>query len=474
MKSLSVHTLPSLPGVQKFLSVEECRVLFDKIVSMTNGGGTTIAAVTSRWRGGVIWSRNRVDVAGDTSTAAIVITRSIRGAQGTATTSDLSQDGLALAIRDAELTARVEPESPPQPTGQFVDEPILHPNIWSEGTYRLTLSGRLSIARDMIDSATKAGLQSFGEFSTMAYGKAVFSTTGLSRYYPVTAVECSMTVRDGSTASGWAGCNHFDLARLSPKAIAMQAVQKCQMSASPRAIEPGRYTVILEPQATADLLEPLMQAAPDGVRGNLSRIENEVGLGPFAGRESGRSKIGERVMDPRLFIRSDPQDSDGPFVPFLEYDGVPFRPVDWIERGMLRDLAYDRQYALAKLNRDQALPNPQSFRFASMADVSTTNLAEMIARTKRGILVTRFSNIEVVDIMSLLCTGYTRDGLWLVEDGKISFAIKNFRFTESPLFAFNKVVDIGAPVRVFKPGFSYLAPALRIEDFSFSGLADAV
>jgi predicted Zn-dependent protease len=104
----------------------------------------------------------------------------------------------------------------------------------------------------------------------------------------------------------------------------------------------------------------------------------------------------------------------------------------------------------------------------------TTTIDEMIQTTKRGIMVTRLSNIRLVDPNSLLYTGYTRDGLWLVENGKISKPIKNFRFTESPMFVFNQVEQLGPPVRVFHPGAPVIVPPVKVRDFSFTALADAI
>jgi predicted Zn-dependent protease len=104
----------------------------------------------------------------------------------------------------------------------------------------------------------------------------------------------------------------------------------------------------------------------------------------------------------------------------------------------------------------------------------TTTIDEMIATTKRGLLVTRFSDLQAVDDASLLYSGYTRDGLWLIENGTISKSAKNFRFTESPLFVFNQVEQLGEPVRVFRPRAPAIVPPVKVRDFSFTSLADAV
>jgi predicted Zn-dependent protease len=319
----------------------------------------------------------------------------------------------------------------------------------------------------MIAPAEAGGMIAAGDLVGSAIGNAVINSAGLSRYYPVTEVECSMTVRDAKgTGSGWAGVSHYDYAKISPDAIAARAVEKCRRSVNPVAVEPGRYTAVLEPQALSDLFTPLIEREMD-------RMRAEHRQGPFQ-FGAGQSKIGQRVLDPRLTVYADPMDPDAGFLPFDPSTGVPYRPVTWIDHGILRELAYEKDYALHALQTDQALLNSKSYVLTPAPGVPTTTVDEMIAGTERGVLVTRFSNVRLVDEPSMLSTGYTRDGLWLIEKGTISKAIKNFRFVESPLIALNNLQMVGTPVRVYRPGFATKVPAVQVRDFSFVGLADAV
>jgi predicted Zn-dependent protease len=283
-----------------------------------------------------------------------------------------------------------------------------------------------------------------------------------------------MTVRDrrGNT-SGWAGVNHYDFAKIDPSALAERALSKARQAVNPQAVEPGRYTAILEPQATADLFSALVRTG-QFERGSLGRAEAEMGMTAFSGERMGWTKISEKVLDERLTMSADPMDPDGGFIPYDSYDGTPHRSVSWINRGILRELSYDQQYALSALGDDRALPDSGSFRLAAAPGVPTVEIGDMIAKTERGVLVTRLSGVTILDNKSVLCTGYTRDGLWLIERGKISKAIKNFRFTESPLFVLNQLLDVGSSVRVYQPGRAWVAPAVRVKDFSFTALADAV
>jgi predicted Zn-dependent protease len=282
------------------------------------------------------------------------------------------------------------------------------------------------------------------------------------RYYPYTLAQYSVTVRDPKgTGSGWAGVDWNDWTRIDAEKISAVALDKCLRSRNPVAIEPGRYTTILEPQAVCDLFSLVMKF--------MDRVGAETGHPPFNGPELGTTKLGQQVLDSRITVTADPMDPDLGFPPFA-LDGGVYHPVHWFDNGVLTNLAYGRYYGVTRLGLNAGLPSSGAFRMQS----GDTSIDEMIQTTKRGILVTRFSNIQLVDRNSLLYTGYTRDGLWLVENGKISKPVKNFRFTESPLFAFNQVEQLGPPVRVFHPSAPVVVPPVKVRDFSFTALADAI
>jgi predicted Zn-dependent protease len=185
-----------------------------------------------------------------------------------------------------------------------------------------------------------------------------------------------------------------------------------------------------------------------------------------------RSKLGLKVVDERITISHDPAD---PELGILPEPGMP--PVTWIDHGVLTNLAYDREYALSYLNRNDPVRGLTGYRMSG----GDTSVDDMIRTTKRGLLVTRFSNVGVLDRASLLSTGLTRDGLWLIENGQITKAVKNFRFTESPLFVLNSLEQLGPPERVFRrtsnPGGMLtpaIVPPLKARDFSFTSTIDAI
>ncbi len=471
---------------ERFLTADGCRELLERIVRLSSGGGDVSIYVRSRWSGNVRWARNQIISAGDITDHRITVTRLHDGASGWMRINRLDDASLRAAL--AEIERRMRFDSPSEaPVPLRTAEVYLETQLWSDATYGLDATARAELQRQLVEPALAEQLLSAGYLEVSAAGNGVVNSAGLFAYAPETRAEYSVTVRNATgTGSGWAGVDNLDWRRIDAARISRIALDKCKRSADPVAIEPGRYTVILEPQAVSDLLVPLVAS--------LNRRQAEMGIGPWADRPrrpiganlvigdagflegltgpgdggSGNSKIGQQVLDPRITLSADPTDPEAPFVPFAP-DGSPHRPVKWIERGVLKELAYDRWYAVQALNKPDPLNNSLSFRMSGGA----TSIEEMIATTERGLLVTRFTNVRLVDYDSLLLTGTTADGLWLIERGEITHPVKNFRFRESPVFAFNNLESLGTPVRTLQR-MPAIAPAAKVRDFSMTSLADAV
>lgn len=465
----------------RFLSAEECRRLLSRILKSTRGGGDTGLHVLSEATGNVRWARNTIISAGDTTDHTLTITRTVRGAIGQASTNRTDDAALEDCVRRAEYMLRyMHPQSGYQSEARGAEQ-YAAPDLWSDATFQMDAAQRATLQRRLSAPAAAAGLLSAGYLETKAIGNGYCNSAGLFTYVPETRAEYSVTVRDAKgTGSGWAGRDHLDWRRLDVDALSALALDKCRRSLDPVAVEPGRYTVILEPQAVADLMRPLVNS--------VSRRPNaEGGIGPWAdnseesrrlnppshpdvmdGATSGNSKIGRTVLDPRVHVSADPNDPGMPFVPFAR-NGTRVLPVTWIEKGVLREIGYEIPYALRWLNRRDPLNNTRAFRMRG----GTTSVEEMIASTERGLLVTRLVNLRLIEIANLLYTGTTADGLWLVEKGRITGPVKNFRFRESPLYAFNNLEMLGPATRVFMD-HPTIAPAAKIRDFSMTSLADAV
>jgi len=471
----------------RILTEADCERILQRAHAMARGGGDTSVTITSWWQGEIRWGRNRVTSSTDRQNHVVMVSRMMpNGVRGTAQTNQLDDESLEGAVRAAErisgfgsVVGRGVGYYPPLPSYERPTSAI-----WSDATYGLTDEARGEVARALIAPAEDKGMLSAGYLEVRAAARAVLSTAfpelrngkhafWEQPYIRWTQAQCSTTVRNpAGTASGWAGGSSYDWGRLDAPAFAERALQKCLAAQNPVSLEPGRYTVILEPQAVCDLLELLtrtfMREHPENGNPGPWRLVYDDALGLW------RSKLGLKVADERVTISHDFTDPDLGIVASTVEEP---RSVTWIERGILKSLGH-----LLKTDI-QSLDGWHSRRYAVGYRMSggDTSLEEMIQTTRRGLLVTRLSNLRGLDVESLLATGLTRDGLWLIEDGKITKAVNNFRFTESPLFVLNNIEQLGEPVRVFRPTRGEgeqltpaVVPPIKVRDFSFTSLVGAV
>jgi len=277
--------------------------------------------------------------------------------------------------------------------------------------------------------------------------------------------DCGFTVTvrsDDGTGSGWASSYANDVARMDTNRASGLALGKALDSRDAKALEPGKYTVILEPSAAVQLVSNMMQAFD-------ARLADEGRS--FLSKEGGGTRRGEKLFDERVRIYSDPLDPDVP-VATWEQDGRPRARTPWVEKGVVENLYYSRYWA--QKQEVAAVPAPGNLVMAGGAE----STAELIAGTARGILVTRLWYIRTVDPQSQLYTGLTRDGTFYIEDGKIRHPVRNFRFNESPVIMLNNLESLGRPERVVASsgldGMPVMMPAMKIREFTFTSLSDAV
>ncbi len=437
----------------------------------------TDVAIDGWWNTELQWARNRVSLSCDRRDVVVTVGRTSAGRRGEVKTNQLDDVSLEAAVRAAEREAKTFPTHKVE---QFpLDVPILPSptvKIWSDATATVTNEQRANIAKQLTTVSEDHGFLSAGYLEMRIGETASFDSRSQRpddmRYQAHTQAQCSATVRHPKgVGSGWAGLSSYDWSSIDGMALVQRAVDKCQASLNPVGIEPGRYTTILEPQAASvmcDVVAYSMQSRQ--MNEGPSRtwfLESDRAL------NISKSKLGLKVVDERISFTHNPEHPELGVIP---EPGL--APIEWIKNGVLNTLSYDRNYALRYLVEN----NGQLFRESYMVNGENTSMDEMIATTKRGLIVTRFWGLNILDDVSLLCTGVTRDGLWLVENGKITKAVKNFRFTESPLFMLNQVVQIGPAVRVFRPVpdpyrarlTPAIVPALKVNDFSFTSTIDAV
>ncbi|HLV27317.1 MAG TPA: TldD/PmbA family protein [Gemmatimonadales bacterium] len=442
------------------VSREQAQAIVEKAVALSSADEIQVT-LGSGYSGNVRFAANQVSTSGATTNANLAVQSSFGPKHAVVTTNDLSDESIARAVEQSERMARLAPDDPEAMPGLGAQE-YQRVNAYFDSTAQLTPADRARGALGALELSRSAGdLKAAGYLVTGMESQAVGNAKGLFAYHRSTSANYTVTVRtaDG-TGSGWAGGDDRDWSRLQPQVIAERATSKARTSREPQAIEPGRYTVILEPQAVGDLVQL--------IGGYADARSADEGRSPFV-KEGGGNQIGERIVDERVTLLSDPADPMLLSTPF-DFEGMPLGRQVWIRDGVLDQLVYSRFWA--DKQGKKATGNPTSLRMNG----GTASIDELVQGTERGVLVTRLWYLRPVDPRTLLYTGLTRDGTFLVENGRITRALRNFRFNESPLFMLNNLEEMGRVSRVAgtEGGGDVVMPALRVRDFTFTSLSDAV
>ena len=325
------------------------------------------------------------------------------------------------------------------------------------------------MVKQSLDICQKKGVVGSGYIPKTHQTTCTANSKGLFAYYQYAEAGFILTcrTRDGG-GSGWAGLTGVkDPSLIDASRLTEVASDKALKSQKPRAIEPGRYTTILEPRANARFLSLMTGLF------NARTAEGQVG-NYFSNKPAGNTKVGEKLFGDAFTLKSDIGNTTLRQTP-IGVDGLAARPITWIEKGVLKTLAYDRAWA----KRQKKEPTPTTVNQSLVMEGTDMTVEQMIKSTKRGLLVTFFWYIRPVDNPTLLNTGMTRDGLFLIENGEIAGPVQNFRWNMSPLVGYNNISAIGKPVPIHT-GESYdgpgtaLVPPVRIEDFFMTSVSPAV
>ena len=439
---------------------DRAQELIDKIVKMSKADGITVT-IDSGYQADLRFAANQMSTAGGVTRSQISIDSAFGRRHAAATTNDVSDDSLRRTVAQSETLAKLSPEDPETmpPLGPQTYVPV---NGFVDSTADITPEERARAALTALEPARKStDLKAAGFIIVNAGANAIGNRNGMFAYNRATTANYTLTVRtNDGTGSGWVGAEHPDWNKLNFGSLSSHAIEKARLSRNPVAIEPGRYTVILEPQAVGDLVQ-LMEFY-------LGARESDEGRSPFT-KQGGGNKVGDKIVDSRVTILSDPQDPDLLSQPY-DGEGLPLNRQVWVENGVLKQLYYTRFWAQKQGKQPTGFPS--SFKMQG----GTTSMDDMIKSTARGILVTRLWYLREVDPRTILYTGLTRDGTFLIENGKITKAVKNFRFNDSPLFLLNNLEAIGPAVRIggTEAGGAVVMPPIKGKDFNFTSLSDAV
>jgi len=379
------------------------------------------------------------------------------GRTARATTNKNDDESLRRVVAASAALARSQPRDPdllPMPGPQKYSKV----DRFSAATAAATPLDRARAVAEVCATAAKSGQTAAGIFATGATQTALTNSRGLFAAYEQTRAEFSVTILE-SDSSGWAKANAADIADIDPCALAARAAEKSAASRAPREIEPGRYTVVLEPAAVLDTVGHLFY--------------DFAGTAVLDKRSCLNERIGKQVMGANVTIWDDVYHAGQLGAPF-DGEGMPRQKVLLIDRGVPRNLVYARATA-KKLNAKPtghgvSLPNEWGEVPVNLVvEGGSASLDEMIRSTDRGILVTRLWYIREVDPYEKVLTGMTRDGTFLIEGGKVTGGLRNLRFNQSILEMLSNVEMLGPAARTSgEEIFEMVVPAMKVRDFRFS------
>ena len=444
----------------KKLNQEEAKRICDRVIGFSKADECSVW-IDSSHAGNVRFARNSISTAGLTDNMRLAVRVAFGKRSGTATINEFDDKSLEKVVRRAEELARLAPENP-----EFmpaVDKQVFKTTpTFVRATADIDPEYRAQVAAYSIEAAKKAGLVSAGFFNDGVRINAIANSKGVFGYQELTdlAYTCTVRTEDGR-GSGWVTRSAVDANRFDAREAAGVAIEKALRSVEAKALEPGRYTVILEPAATSEVLGNMFAS--------FSARDADEGRS-FLTKAGGKNRLGDKLFDEQINVWADPWNPDVPVAPWDEESMLARQRTDIIKNGRIASLDYSRYWA-----QKQGKVATAGHGNMIMAGGSKS-LEELIASTKKGVVVTRTWYIRMVDPQSLLLTGLTRDGTFYVENGKIKYPIKNFRFNESPVTILNNVEELGKPQVIGGDEVPYqmVLPPMKVRDFNFTSLSDAV
>jgi predicted Zn-dependent protease len=448
------------------LTEKEARALTEKLLGYTKVDDAQVS-VTSETYSHLRFAANSFLTSGRRENMNANVVVWINRQRGAASTNDPDEASLRATVEEAERLASISPVDveyvPTLKTQTY--KPTLG---YAEATANVPLAARAKSVSDIIDASEKVGVLSAGFHQAQASASATATKNGNFDYERRSLASLGTTARtvDGA-GSGYFLRSHFDIRRLDTERVAREAVRRALESRNARVMDAGVYPVILEPQAVADLV---------GFFGSGFDARNaEEGRSAFSA-VGGKTRVGEKIFDERLNILSDPWRADLPGSQSTQA-GLPAEVIYLVRNGVLENLVYSRFWAQKR--ERQPTPGPVNIIMEANAP-GGPGVEEMIRNMSRGLLVSRFWYIRSVEPRTVTLTGLTRDGVWYIENGKIQYPVRNFRFNQSiiQMLAPGNVEMIGAPERVGSSegqgGSASLLPALKLKAFKFTSQSEAV
>jgi PmbA protein len=436
------------------------RALAARVLERSQADATE-AIVTSEHRALTRFTHEFVHQNVDIENVGIRIRAIVDGRTGVASTNAGDDAGIDAAVRRAVAIAKLAPRSADAPVLAGPIDVAAPPSAYVDATANATPADRANVASAIFAQAADNACWCSGFVTTSTGGVTIATTAGGNVSFDGT--ECGANVKmTAADSTGFAERYAPDARVLDGNALGERAARKARAGAAPVAVDPGEWTVILEPAAFGELVMFLA--------GHFSAQSYDEGSSFLSGR------LGESVMGTGVTIRDDYAHALHPDAPF-DWEGSPKERLALIERGVARTIVTDRAYArkLGRPNTGHGLPAPNAqgpYPLDLVVDPGSASLDELIASTKRGLLVTRLWYVRIVDQRKTILTGMTRDGTFLIEDGKIAHGVRNLRFNQSLVDALGTCTLSNEQQRTGGYSYSLVTPAIKFDRFTFASTTD--
>jgi predicted Zn-dependent protease len=442
------------------LSEQEAKSLLTKVLSYSKAD-SAITRLNGTDAFNIRFARNSISTNGYSDELTVNITSNIGRKSGSVSTNKFDEESLKAAVKKSEEIAMFSPENkefmPPLGEQSYVNAVN-----YSADTENLTGEARSALVSHVINQSVQNNVTSAGFMEDETNFTAVMTSNGLFAYNKGTYSNLSSTIRtaDG-TGSGRFEKSYVNVSDIRSDSLTDWVINRAKLSVGPAEIKPGRYTVILEPAAASDMLSLCMN-----FMGSRGADEGRS----FFSKQGGGTLTGEQLADSKVNIYSDPSDINAPSVQFGN-DGVPYGRVEWFTNGVLKNLHRGRYWA--EKTGQPLIPYPSNI----IMQGGTKSVDELIAGSEDAVLVTRFWYIRTVDPKTMLLTGLTRDGVFEIKNGRITRPVKNFRFNESPVNILKNIIELGMGEKAVgseTENFPIYVPAMKVANFNFSSLSDAI
>lgn len=460
------------------LTNEQAGDIFDRIKRLSSADEVEAIFTGSRFAL-TRFANNTIHQNVDENNSTVSIRTNFAGRTARATVNQFDDESLRRAVTASENLARVQAVDPdllPMPTAAEANangQGVLAtkaPSRFFEQTASITPGERADVVHKIASVANRHQLITAGIYSSSESHEGIFNSHGLAKWHQQTLAEVSITML-AADSSGWQKLNSPDVAVLDPQRMAETAAQKAVDSAHPREIAPGKYTVILEPAAVLDIVGFMFwDYSGVAILDQRSFLNDRIGTGLFGKNLTVWDDV------------SHPEQTGSPF----DGEGMRRHRVPLIERGVVNRVVYARATAEKMRKSEYAskvgpieptghgfpLPNeigemPMNIVFEVAANPQS--VAQMIASTETGVLVTRLWYIREVDPYEKIVTGMTRDGTFLVENGKVQGGLRNFRFNQSLISMLSNVEAMSLPTRASgEESFDMVVPAMKVRGFNFT------